>query len=49
MHINLRIPHIIHGFQKYTDEACKFIGNYIYYRKHNLSHSMAWSMAKNTL
>ena len=49
MHNNLCTPHIIHGFQKRADEVCKFIGNYIYYRKRNHSHSMAWSMARNTL
>lgn len=37
-----------HG-QRRVDEIRKFFGNYIYYRKCNHSHSVAWRMAKNTL
>lgn len=49
MQINLCTPHIVYSLQKRADEIYKFIGNYIYYRKRKHSHSMAWSMARNTL
>ena len=49
IHINLGMPQIIYSFQKRADDFCKLIGNYVYYRRRYISHSMAWDMAKNTL
>jgi len=49
MNINLCMPNVIYGFQKRVGEARKFIGNYIYYRKRNHCHSLAWSLARDTL
>jgi hypothetical protein len=49
MHSNYCMPYTFHRIQKRIEEARKFIGNYIYYRRHNHSHFNAWSMAKNTL
>ena len=49
MHINLFMPRAVHHIQKSVNEAYKFIGNYIYYRKCFNSHKTAWSMAKRTL
>lgn len=49
MHSNFGMPHIIYRFQRRVEESRKFIGDYIYYRKHNHGHAQAWRMAKNTL
>lgn len=49
MHFDFSLSHILHRAQKRVDEIHKFISNYIYYRKRNHCHSMAWSMAKDTL
>lgn len=49
MHFNIGMPHLLQRLNKRVGETRKFIGNYIYYRKHRHSHTMAWSMAKNTL
>ena len=43
------VTHVFHNMQRRMEETRKFLGNYIYYRKHNLSHDKAWSLAKNTL
>ncbi len=48
LHINLGLPRAIHRMQKRADRTCKFIGNYLYYRKRHHGHSMAWSMARDT-
>lgn len=49
MHNIFGMLHIFYRFQKRVEENRKFIGNYIYYRKHNHGHFEAWCMAKNTL
>lgn len=46
---SLSIPRIHHRFHRRLEEARRFIGNYIYYRKRRHGHRMAWSMARDTL
>ncbi|HLP97030.1 MAG TPA: hypothetical protein VK149_01155 [Sideroxyarcus sp.] len=40
-------PH--HRIPLWAKRIRKFIGDYLYYRKRNHSHIMAWRMARNTL
>jgi hypothetical protein len=49
MIIVISMPSPIRRAKKSADKARKFIGNYIYYRKRNHSHRIAWSMARDTL
>lgn len=49
MQIHFGMAHVFHNMQRRIEETRKFVANYIYYRKHNLSHDKAWSLAKNTL
>lgn len=49
MIIVISMPHPLRRMKKSTENARKFIGNYIYYRKRNHSRRMAWSMARDTL
>lgn len=49
MQINLGVSYALYRAQKRMDNFSKFIGNYIYYRKRNHPHRIAWSMAKDTL
>jgi hypothetical protein len=49
LHINLARPQAIHRMQRRANKVSKFISDYVYYRKRNHSHIMAWRMAKNTL
>jgi hypothetical protein len=49
MQSNFGMQNIIYRIQRRVEESRKFIGDYIYYRKHNHGHAQAWRMAKNTL
>ncbi len=45
----ISMPHPFRRVKQSADKARKFIGDYVYYRKRNHSHIMAWRMARNTL
>ncbi len=42
-------PRPFRRMKESADKISRFIGNYIYYRRRNHSHRMAWSMARDTL
>jgi len=49
MHFKLGMPHFFQRFQRRVEDFRKFFGNYLYYRKRNHSHTVAWGKAKNTM
>jgi hypothetical protein len=49
MNIMISTPHPFRRVKRSAGKIRKFISDYVYYRRRNHSHRMAWSMARDTL